>query len=324
MLLPSPELPQGNMDMSDELQIWIALYKEFQWTFTPRELKYIKQEFNTLTNFWSASEDELFGFMEKFKLKPEKIHYFIKRRMKLDFNEVINMLDEIRSKNIKIITCLDREYPFLLKSSNWPVKFSNEIYVYNPRIIFVKGDNIDFSRCVSIVGTRNCSNKGAELAYDIGRELSKEGVTVVSGMAVGIDSGALRGVIDSDRRAIGVLAWLEPIYPEENIDLAEEIQRHGCLLSEFYKRDLIKSKVDWFLERNKIIAGLSSKIIIVETGVRGGSIRVAKIASNLKREIYVCEPPTNEEDKWNGFKRLIKHYGAKIYKNKEEILYNLR
>jgi predicted Rossmann fold nucleotide-binding protein DprA/Smf involved in DNA uptake len=58
--------------------------------------------------------------------------------------------------------------------------------------------------------------------------------------------------------------------------------------------------------------------------LEGGSIRVAKIASNLKREIYVCEPPTNEEDKWNGFKRLIKHYGAKIYKNKEEILYNLR
>ena len=161
------------------------------------------------------------------------------------------------------------------------------------------------------------------MAYHISNELAKKGITVVSGMAIGIDTAAHKGAIDSNGTTIAVLPWLDPIYPKENTDLANDIKKHGCLLSEFYRKDFVKIRTKWFLERDKIISAISKKILIVETGRKGGSIRVARIANMLKREIYVCEPQIDDEDKWLGFNRLRKYYNAKVFKSINDIITNL-
>lgn len=307
--------------MFDESLYWLALYKEFLWNFTPRELTLIKENFETLENFWREEAEKIFKFAEKNKMKRNKIEDFIKRRNKIDFNGIIKLRDELSNKGIKILTCIDELYPDNLRRPRfWYVSLGRGVFIYNPRVIFVKGDRLDFSKCVSIVGTRKCSDKGAEQAYSISRELAKRGVTIVSGLAKGIDSMAHRGAIDVEGKTIAVLPWLEPIYPRENIDLAMKIEKFGCLLSEFYRREYMKWKVDWFLERNKIIAALSNKILIVETGVIGGSIRVANIARRLGREIFVCKPNVDERDKREGFNRLRKYYGAKVYRDIDDLL----
>jgi len=297
---------------SNDRLYWLALHKHFFWTFTPRELDLIKKKFGSLEKFWYAERREVYEFAEEGKIKRNKIDYFLRYKSRIDFEEISELFEEIESKNIKMITCWDKDYPSSLKSNRWPVKIDAK-FIYNPRVIFVLGSNLDFSNCVSIVGTRKCSKKGEEKAYELGEKYSRKGYTVVSGLAVGIDAAAHRGAIDAKGRTIAVLPWLEPVYPKENQGLAEEIQGHGCLLSEFYRKDLVGRRVDWFLERNKIIAALSDKIIIVETGVRGGSIRVARIARKLGRKIYVCKPLVDDKDKIDGFNRLIDQYGAEVH-----------
>ncbi len=305
-----------------ELIYLLALSHELVWNFTPRELEAIIMEFDSLSEFWNADETKIKDFAKTNHIKIEKIERFLSKRYKIDIKAFLDLKKELLNEKIRILLCTDNDYPPLLKQWNKPVKLTLNKFIYKPRVLFLKGNKIDLSNCISIIGTRKCSNEGAELAREIAAKLVKRGYTVVSGMAVGIDSAAHRGAIDALGKTLAVLPWLDPIYPPENIDLARDILKNGCLLSEFYKKNLIRLpfKVNLFLERDKIIAAISHKILIVETGVKGGAIRVANIAKKLGREIYVCMPKVHDRDKWNGFKRLRLYYNAKVYEDIDSFL----
>ena len=306
----------------DELIYLLALSHELVWNFTPRELEAIIMKFNSLNEFWNADEVKIKEFAKSNNIKVEKIERFLNKRYKIDINALLDLRKELLDKKIRVLLCTDKDYPPLLKKWKKPVRLSENRFIYKPRVLFLMGNKIDLSNCISIIGTRKCSNEGAELAKEIASKLVKHGYTVVSGMAIGIDSSAHIGAIDVRGRTTAVLPWLDPLYPPENKDLAKDILKNGCLLSEFYKKDLIRLpfKVNLFLERDKIIAAISHKILVVETGVKGGSIRVANIASKLGREIYVCKPKVHDKDKWNGFKRLRVYYKAKVYEDIDSLL----
>ncbi|RJR29873.1 DNA-protecting protein DprA [Candidatus Microgenomates bacterium] len=160
---------------------------------------------------------------------------------------------------------------------------------YVPQCIYIKGD-FEPRDClaVAVVGSRTPTGEGRKKAYEIACVLASEGITIVSGLARGIDTEAHRAALKVSGRTIAVLgSGLSNIYPPENIDLAREIQKSGALVSEF-KPDT-KPLPDNFLARNRIIAALSLAVVVVEGKRRSGTISTARHAAELGREVFAVE-----------------------------------
>lgn len=178
--------------------------------------------------------------------------------------------------------------------------------------VFVKGNYLEEDRkAVAIVGTRKMTKRGEEVAYKFSYKLVRNGITIVSGLARGIDSVAHRAALDAKGRTIAVLAHgLDRIYPAENRELAEKISRHGCLMTKFPKGTIPLPKN--FLARNQIIAGLSKAVLVIEGERRSGSISTANHAANLGIEVFAI--PGSPATDW-----LIEN-GASVANKPEDIL----
>lgn len=175
---------------------------------------------------------------------------------------------------IQILTLDDEQYPTLLKQIDDP-----------PHVLFVKGDiSRSDNLSVAIVGSRTCSQYGFEQASRISHLLASAGVTVVSGLARGIDTVAHRGAIAGGGRTIAVQGrGLGGVFPPENADLAEIIAANGAVVSELpINFEPIGSN---FPARNRIIAGLSLATVIVEARKRGGALITARLAQEYHREV---------------------------------------
>lgn len=177
---------------------------------------------------------------------------------------------------------------------------------------FLKGNLLKSDKnAVGIVGTRIPSQRGLNLAYKFAFELAKNNITIVSGLAKGIDTAAHVGALDAGGRTIAVLAHgLDRIYPKENKDLAEKIIKSGCLLTKFKEGTVPIGKN--FLARNEIIAKLSKAILVIEGERRSGSISTANHAANLGIEVFAI--PGSPATDW-----LIDQ-GASVANSPEDIL----
>ena len=207
-----------------------------------------------------------------------------------------------------IITLQSDNYPFLLKQINNP-----------PLVLYAKGD-ISFlrSRCVSIVGSRRATIYGMQMAYEIARSLSKKGITIVSGGAVGADASAHRGALSSKGSTICVLACgIDYPYLTQNEALRNEIANSGLLISEYPPSFPIQSYN--FSIRNRIVSGLSSCTIIVEAGKKSGSILTANIAAEQGRDVFVV-PVKFESSLSEGINALISD-GARVITCADDIYY---
>lgn len=203
------------------------------------------------------------------------------------------------------------EYPFLLK------EIPNA-----PKSVFVKG--ILPSRedvCVAIVGTRKVTANGRLIAKKIASELAEAGIVVVSGLALGIDTAAHEGAILGGGKTIAVLGnGLNYIYPASNENLANRIiESGGGLVSEYSPE--IPSYPSNFLERNRIISGLSVAIVVVEAPIRSGSLSTARHALEQNREVFVVPGPANHFN-YQGSHQLIRD-GARLAVSGKEILEDL-
>jgi DNA processing protein len=139
--------------------------------------------------------------------------------------------------------------------------------------------------CVSIVGTRQCTRKGAELTQAIAKELAAAGVTVVSGMARGIDSNAHTGALDGGGKTIAVLGCgADVIYPPESGDIYYRTIESGAVVSELPAGT--KPYLTNFPARNRIIAGLSRGTLIVESDIKGGTVITASMATAMGRDVF--------------------------------------
>jgi len=170
---------------------------------------------------------------------------------------------------------------------------------------------------VAVVGARNASAHGKIFASQLARELSAAGLVVVSGLARGIDTAAHNGALDGPGSTVAVLAsGLDRPYPEENAELAERIAAEGCLVSE---RPLgSEPQARHFPRRNRIIAGLTLGVVVVEAAIRSGSLITASLALELGREVMAV-PGSPLDPRHGGTNRLLRE-GAHLVESAADVL----
>lgn len=183
-----------------------------------------------------------------------------------------------RAAGIEILTRDDQRYPGPLQADPEP-----------PSVLFAQGDlaRLGATR-VAIVGTRRCTGAGAGVARELGRDLTEAGVVIISGLALGIDGAAHRGVLDAGGAPVGVVAsGLDVVYPSRHRDLWERVQTDGLLLGE---APLGVRPAAWrFPARNRIIAGLADVVVVVESHATGGAMHTVREADD--RSVHVMVVP---------------------------------
>jgi len=199
------------------------------------------------------------------------------------------------------------EYPAQLAPAPW----APEILYAVGRI--APGDAL----AVAIVGSRRATPYGLDVAERLGAELAVRGITVVSGLARGIDSAAHRGALEAGGRTIAVLgSGVDTIYPPENRALADRISRSGAVLSQFAPGT--RPLRHHFPERNRVIAGLSLGVVVVEATERSGSLITAGFAADLGREVMAV-PGRVTSPESDGTHRLIQD-GAALVRGADDVI----
>jgi len=211
---------------------------------------------------------------------------------------------------VKVISCLDKDYPGNLKE------------IYDPPIIlYVKGDITPEDKyAVAIVGSRHATRYGIVTAERLGYELAARGFTVTSGLARGIDASGHKGAIKAKGRTIGVLgSGLAEIYPPEHLDLAERIAEDGAVISEFPME--MAPRKDNFPRRNRIISGFSLGVVVVEAARNSGALITADFALEQGRELFAVPGPARAAASF-GTNMLIRQ-GAKLVESADDIIEEL-
>lgn len=228
------------------------------------------------------------------------------------FEEKNNILPEeelnLVSKNkIQVLTIEDLLYPENLKNIHYP-----------PPLLYFKGNILESDKnSISIVGSRKATYYGKMVAEKLSKDLALAGLTVISGLARGIDTAAHKGAISVNGRTIAVLGCgIDHIYPPENRRLAEEIEGSGALISEFPLYTLPERKN--FPRRNRVISGLSLGTVVVEAAEKSGALITADFALEQGREVFAI-PGNINSPLSNGSHNLIKQ-GAKLVENFKDIL----
>lgn len=219
-------------------------------------------------------------------------------------------IEQARRRKVRILVLSDEEYPVNLKSIFDP-----------PPVLYVKG-KIEKQDMISIaiVGTRTPTAYGKEVSEKFASQLAEFGVTVVSGLARGVDSWAHRGAVKQKGRTIAVLGCgLDVIYPPENSRLYEEIFQRGAIISEFPFG--VKPEKIHFPLRNRIISGMTLGTLVVEAAARSGSLITAHLALEQGREVFAV-PGKVTSLYSQGTNWLIKN-GAKLVSSIEDIIEEL-
>jgi DNA processing protein len=246
------------------------------------------------------------GSIEGFGLKL--IETVLETRSKLNPEE---LLAQHLEKNPTFWTPADPEYPRLL----WEIASPPPVLYYRGKVDL--RENQGLTPMVAIVGTRSPTPHGRRWAKNISTALAKQGFTVVSGMAAGIDGEAHQSCLNGGGRTIAVLGTgVDIVYPHHHRNLYEQIQHNGLVLSE-YPAQTQPNKSN-FPARNRIIAGLSRAILVLEAPERSGSLITARYANEFGRDIYTL-PNSPDVAAARGCLRLI-HQGAEVIVTEEELL----
>ena len=234
-------------------------------------------------------------------------------RRTVNWNKYIDLEKEfalIEKHKVKVIIIEDKSYPQLLSKIFDP-----------PLVLYVKGEFLPADQVpIAIVGSRRPSIYGRMTAERLGRELAGRGLTVVSGMARGIDSAAHKGALAAKGRTIAVLgSGLDVVYPPENKNLMEEISKRGAVISEFP----MSTKPDRgnFPKRNRTISGLSLGVVVVEAAQRSGALITVDCALEQGREVFAL-PGKIDSVTSQGTNRLIQQ-GAKLVTTGKDIIEEL-
>jgi DNA processing protein len=184
-------------------------------------------------------------------------------------------VERLRRAGVRACTWDDADYPAALRTIDRP-----------PYVLFVRGELRPTDEvAVAVVGTRHASTYGREVAHTLATALAQSGVTVVSGLALGVDTVAHRAALDAGGRTLAVLgSGVDQIYPAQNRALGEQVIGQGALISDYPLGTRPEARN--FPPRNRLISGLSKAVVIVEAGERSGALITAEFAAEQGREVF--------------------------------------
>ncbi len=216
---------------------------------------------------------------------------------------------KVTQAGVRIVTCLDENYPQSLR----------EIHDYPP-YLYLQGDITTLEPALAVVGSRRASSYGLVTTERLAGELAAAGITIVSGMARGIDTAAHRAALKAGGKSVGVLgSGIDVVYPPENRRLFAEMAAQGGLISEFPLGTL--PLPENFPRRNRLISGLCRGVLVVEAAEQSGSLITAQCALEQGREVFAV-PGNISFSSSRGTNRLIKQ-GAKLVEEVADILEEL-
>jgi len=225
-----------------------------------------------------------------------------------DTSEAENHLSLLEKNGISVITCDDELYPSqLFDISGFP------------SVLYAKGKirKLEKNECISIVGSRTPQSYGKNITSELAYSLAKEGLTVVSGMADGIDSLSHRGALDAKGFTVAVLGCgVDVIYPKGNFELYEKIADSGMIISEYPPGT--RPEKFYFPERNKIVAALSLATLVTEANTKSGSLITCDCARKYKRHIFAV--PGNITSTLSGGTNELIRDGASVVTGAKDIL----
>lgn len=226
----------------------------------------------------------------------------------IDWKNVDDICDwEQRGSHHHLLTLIDPSYPSILKEITDP-----------PPLLYAKG-NLDALKpsALAVIGSRRASIHGLSNAYNFSKDLARKGLTIISGLADGIDSKAHQGALEAQGLTIAVMGTgIDNVYPYRNTSLAKSIENTGLLLTEFPLG--AAPKPYHFPRRNRIISGLSLGVIVIEASLKSGSLITARLGLEQGREIFAL-PSSLDNPTAKGCHYLIKE-GAKLIENINDII----
>lgn len=291
-------MPDACLDDA-ERACWVALTRVPG--LGPVRFGRVLEAFGTATTAWDADLSDL----RAAGLDGRTIESLQAFRAKHDPQK---LLDTARAGGTTVLTLTDAAYPPLLK----------EIYA-PPPVLYLRGDLTPEDRLsVAVVGTRSATAYGRQLAERLVADLVQHGVTIVSGLARGIDAVAHRAALQGQGRTIAVLAnGVDVVYPSEHRGLAASVAQHGALVSEYPPGT--KPERDNFPARNRLIAGMTMGTLIVEAGAVSGALITARMALEQNREVFAL-PGNVTSPASAGTNALIRRGEAKLISRVEDIL----
>lgn len=284
---------------NDDTRFWVALNRipgvgrvRFQA---------LQSKFGNLADAWSASRSDL----KAAGLEDRVVRAIVTERAKIDPDSEIQRLIEA---NVTPLTWDDPAYPRRLKEMDDP-----------PPVLYVKGDLEDVDEfAVAVVGTRRPTPYGRQVAEEMSQQLTARGITVISGLARGIDAIAHRSALESGGRTIAVQACgLDLVYPPEHKKLAAQIVQKGALVSDYPLGT--EPRGDYFPRRNRILAGMSLGVLVVEGDIKSGALITARIAVEQNREVFAV-PGSIFSPQSRGTNTIISRGEAKLVRTIDDVL----
>ncbi|MGB3510383.1 MAG: DNA-processing protein DprA [Microcoleaceae cyanobacterium] len=281
--------------MTEERAYWLA------WAqisgIGPIALQRLQQHFGNLAKAWTATGAELgqiagFGY--------QKIEKIVEQRSRLNPQQ---LLEKHKAQNPNFWTPIDPNYPRLLQEIPTP-----------PPLLYYRGvvdrqETLGITPTVGIVGTRHPSEYGRRWTRKISSILAKSGFTIVSGLAAGIDTEAHTACLEVGGRTIAVFGnGVDMVYPKTNKTLAEWVVKKGLAVSEYPAGT--KPNPRHFPQRNRIVAGLSRALLIMEAPERSGALITADIANEFGRDVYVLPARLDDENSYGCLQLINK--GAEV------------
>lgn len=269
-------------------------------SFHGKKLNQLLEFFGSPRELWEARENEL----RKLEIVTERNideFLFVKNRFIYD-----KEIERLYSLGVRFSTIDDDDYPERLRTIFDP-----------PPVLYIKGSIPNSPLNIAIVGARKSSHYGKMMAEKIACELGEQGITVISGMARGIDSCAHKGTLNGQGSTIAVLGCgINIVYPRENRNLMDEIVNNGAVITEY---PLGAEPLPWrFPARNRIISGLSEGVLVVEAATNSGSLITVDYALEQGRDVFAIPGNVNNPQS-KGPNNLIKQ-GAKLVETANDII----
>jgi DNA processing protein len=259
--------------------------------------------FGDLESAWHATPSEL----RAAGLDERSVQVVITRRASISLDAEMEKLERY---HVKALTWNDHQFPPRLKQ------------IYDaPPVLYIRGNLVPEDEwSIAVVGTRHATMYGREVTEHIANELARSGITIISGLARGVDTIAHRSALEAGGRTIAVFGCgLDIVYPAENLKLAQAIMEHGALVSDYPLGT--KPKAENFPRRNRIMSGLSLGVLVTEAGKSSGALLTANLALEQNREVFAI-PGSILSPTCRGTNHLIQN-GAKLVLDANDILEEL-